>query len=282
MARTVAQGFDEFLSRMTPTPTQFSAASRHRAAVEARLDAVFGVYRSFETGSLRHGTGVRGHSDADYVFSLRNTRPSSDTALRRVREELQARFLTTRIFVSRPAVVCEFADGLETIEVVPAYFASSDSYDIPAPGGDWLRSAPQEHLEYVNECDHKHPGKAKGLARLMKAWKYLNDVPISSFYLEMRAAQHVKNQSVVIYLWDLCWLLESLAEHELAGMNDPRNVSGRIYACSSDAKRAEALSKIRTAASRARRALEADRSGDPGKAFQFLDLLFNGRFPGRW
>jgi hypothetical protein len=162
MARTVAQGFDEFLSRMTPTPTQFSAASRHRAAVEARLDAVFGVYRSFETGSLRHGTGVRGYGDADDMFSLKNSRPSSDTALRRVREELQARFLTSRIYVSRPAVVCEFADGLETIEVVPAYFASSNSYDIPAPGGDWLQSALQEHLEYVNECDRKHPGKGQG------------------------------------------------------------------------------------------------------------------------
>jgi hypothetical protein len=65
-------------------------------------------------------------------------------------------------------------------------------------------------------------------------------------------------------------------------MNDPRNVSGRIHACSSDAKRAEALSKVRTAASRTRRALEADRSDDPGKAFQLLDLLFNARFPARW
>jgi hypothetical protein len=267
---------------MTPTPNQFSAASRHRGAIEARLDAVFGVYRSFETGSLRHGTGVRGHSDADYMFSLKNTRPSSDTALRRVREELQARFPTTRVRTARPAVVCEFADGLETVEVVPAYFASSRSYYIPAPGGDWLLSAPQEHLEYVNECDAKHPGRAKGLARLMKAWKYLNDVPISSFYLEMRAAQHINNQGVVIYLWDLCWLLESLAANELPAMNDPRNVSGRIYPCSSDAKRAEALSKVRTAASRARRALDADQSGDPGKAFQLLDLLFNGQFPGQW
>lgn len=282
MARTVAQGFDEFLSRVTPTPTQFSAAGRHRAAVEARLDAVFGVYRSFETGSLRHGTGVRGYSDADYMFSLKNARPSSDTALRRAREELQDRFSNTRIYVSRPAVACEFADGLETIEVVPAYFGSSNSYDIPAPGGDWLWSAPQEHLEYVNECDRKHLGKAQGLARLMKSWKYLNDVPISSFYLEMRAAQHIKAQNVVIYLWDLCWLFEGLAEHELAGMNDPRNVSGRIYACSSDAKRAEALSKVRTAASRSRRALETDQAGNPSESFRLLDLLFNGRFPGRW
>ncbi len=78
MARTVAQGFDEFLSGMTPTPTQFSAASRHRAAVEARLDAVFGMYRSFETGrstvrrpsqsgrlSVRANLAESGHNLAD-------------------------------------------------------------------------------------------------------------------------------------------------------------------------------------------------------------------------
>ena len=55
-------------------------------------------------------------------------------------------------------------------------------------------------------------------------------------------------------LWDLCWLLEILAANELPALNDPRDVSGRIYA-GSDAKRAEALSKVRTAAWRARRAL---------------------------
>ncbi len=100
------------------------------------------------------------------------------------------------------------------------------------------RRSPKEHLAYVDECNEKpHKGDAKDLARLMKAWKYFCNVPVSSFYLEMRAAQHVAAQSTYIHVWDVCQLLESLQENKLAGMNDPKGATGRICACSTDAKR---------------------------------------------
>ncbi|MGH9126277.1 MAG: hypothetical protein ACRDZ8_16355 [Acidimicrobiales bacterium] len=54
-----------------------------------------------------------------------------------------------------------------------------------------MESAPTEHLAYVNEVNKQTgiEGAAKKLARLAEAWKYYNNVPVSSFYLEMRAAR---------------------------------------------------------------------------------------------
>jgi hypothetical protein len=106
-------------------------------------------------------------------------------------------------------------------------------------------------------------------------------VPISSFYLEMRCAQHVTTQTTYVHIYDDCQVLEKLVGHELAPMNDPSGATGRIRACSSDATREDALSKLSTAAARARKALDAYKDEKYETAFECLDILFAGKFPGR-
>jgi hypothetical protein len=282
MSKSVRQGFDEFLSNLTPTPGQFSAATTHRSTIESCLDSHVGIHRLFESGSLRHGTGVRGWSDSDLMVSVKGERPSSDSALNRIKAALSSRYPLTTVKVSRPAVVCSFSSG--DVEVVPAYARHDSSYWIPAPGGSWLISAPKEHNDYVTQVNTKDGvrGGAKGMARLLKAWKYFNNVPVSSFYLEMRSAEYMNGESSIVWVVDVCRLFEDLERHSLASMNDPKGVAGRISACSSDPKREIALSRVKTAASRARRARDYHDAGNDGKAFEALDLLFNGRFPGRW
>lgn len=76
-------------------------------------------------------------------------------------------------------------------------------------------------------------------------------------------------------------MLEKLNGHDLAAMNDPKGATDWIHACSSDAKRTDALSKLDTAAGRARKALDAHNADDPDTAFSYLDLLFGGNFPAR-
>lgn len=290
MALTVNQGFEAYLQRLIPTRAQREAGSSHRSTVKTALESRLTVRNFYETGSFTHGTGVRGHSDIDALVSLGAARPATSfTALSWVKTALQARFPTTSITVRRPAVVVAFGGGYETWEVIPAFLTSRGTkdqfiYDIPSAvsGGGWIDSAPKEHLAYVNECNKApHAGDAKDLARLIKAWKYKRQVPISSFYLEMRCAQHVKTQTTYAHIWDVCQLLESLVGHGLAAMNDPKGATGRIYACSSTSSKADALSKLNTAAGRARKALEAYRADRIDDAFYYLNLLFNGTFPAR-
>jgi Second Messenger Oligonucleotide or Dinucleotide Synthetase domain len=290
MAKTVDQGFEEFLKRLVPTEAQRAAGAAHRASVKAALDANLTVRNFYETGSFSHGTGVRGYSDIDALVSIGNSKPeSSYTALNWVKDALSKRFPITTVVIDRPALVAKFGGGYETWEVIPAFITGRGGkdqlvYDIPGPsaGSAWIDSAPKEHLAYVNDCNEKpHKGDAKDLTRLIKAWKYYCNVPVSSFYLEMRCAQHVATQTTYVHVWDVCQLLEKLHGHEMASMNDPKGASGRIYACSSDATRTDALSKLKSAATRARKALDAYRDGKTDTAFYNLDLLFGGKFPAR-
>lgn len=289
MPLSVGQGFDLFLQQLTPSPGEAAAKARHRGTVEASLRvASFGVREFRETGSFTHGTGVRGYVDVDLLVSIRAARPgSSDTALGWVKDALKRSLPTTAIVVRRPTVQVRFAGGAQTWEVLPAFVTArggtAQVFDIPGAASGWMDTAPTEHLAYVTQVNRRPQaaGGAKALARLMKAWKYYNQVPASSFYLEMRAAQHMADQTSFVPIWDLCWLLETLHGHRLTAMNDPMGKAGRFAACSSDATRHEALSKVATAATRARKALDAYQKDDPATAFSYLNLLFNGRFPSR-
>jgi hypothetical protein len=289
MARSVADGFSVFLDRLVPTEAQRSAAAKHRSSVETSIRGGMAVNLFRETGSFHHGTGVRNHCDVDLLVSIKENKPlTSDTALSWVKSALRASFPYTTVNIRRPAVVVDFAGGDERWEVIPGFLKSRGTndpyvYDIPGAASGWLESAPMEHLAYVNEINKTagRVGGAKSLSRLAKAWKYYNDVPISSFYLEMRAAQYMSTQSSFVAVWDICGLLESLYNHSLASMNDPKGATGRFYPCSSDVRKVTALSKLKTGATRARKALDAHNASDPATAFAYLDLLFGGNFPAR-
>src|ERR1017187_2855659 len=109
MSRTVDQAFEIFLERLTPLPSERQAAASHRQTVEGAIKTAMPVRSFRETGSFHHGTGVRGYSDVDLLVSIGYERPgSSDTALGWVKSALLARFPSTKIRVSRPAVVVEF------------------------------------------------------------------------------------------------------------------------------------------------------------------------------
>jgi hypothetical protein len=290
MTRTVAQGFEKFLDDLTPRQTQRDAAAAHRSSVETSLRNGLNVSLFREIGSFGHGTGVQGHYDVDLLVSIKNeSKPeTSATSLAQVKKVLSESFPKTAVRVSRPSVVVEFNSGSETWEITPGYLKSREKdqmlYDIPGVGViNWMTSAPLEHLAYVTEMNQVPviAGGAKKLARLIKAWKYYNSVPISSFYIEMRAAKYLSDEKSFESLEDICRLLEWLVQVELADMNDPRGVAGRFAACSSEATRDEAMSKARTGATRARKALEARKAGNEAVAFENLSLLFNGKFPAR-
>jgi tRNA nucleotidyltransferase (CCA-adding enzyme) len=75
MARTVEEAFGLFLVSIVPTETERQAATKHRATIEAKLEARFGLHKMFESGSFKHGTGVRSYSDVDLFASLKTARP---------------------------------------------------------------------------------------------------------------------------------------------------------------------------------------------------------------
>jgi hypothetical protein len=62
-------------------------------------------------------------------------------------------------------------------------------------------------------------------------------------------------------------------------MQDPMGISGYIPACSTDAKKQDALSKLETALVRAEKARDAAYKEKISEAFDYWRLLYNYEFP---
>jgi hypothetical protein len=286
MPRTIEEGFRDFHTKLTPSATESEAAKKHRASTEACLQNNFGLKRFVRIGSFGNGTSISGFSDVDYLACLPTDQLTqvSTSSLTKVRNALDTRFPNTGVRVSCPAVVVPFGYmRAETTEVVPAdYLRESNGYkiyDVADCAGGWMNASPDAHNAYVRWVDEKLGGKVKPLIRFLKAWKYYRDVPISSFYIELRVAKYASEEKAIIYEIDVKNVLKLLWDCQLASMQDPMGVTGYIAACKSDAFRQDALSKLDTAYTRAEKAREASANGNVSGAFDWWRLLYNSEYP---
>lgn len=286
MPRDIKQGFEDFHDKLKTSAAETAAAKSHRASVETCLKSNFGLNRFTRIGSFGNGTNINAHSDVDYLTCLPTSAltETSTTSLVKVKNALDARFPNTGVKVSTPAVVCPFGTyKSEDTEVVVADYKREESgfkvYEIADGNNGWMEVSPDAHNYYVSTVDKKHGGKVKPLIRFIKAWKYYRDVPIKSFYLEMRVAKYADAESSIVYDIDVKNILAMLRDNELAAMQDPMGVAGYIYPCKTEAFKQDALSKLKTAATRAEKAREAEADKDTKTAFDWWRLLYNDNFP---
>ena len=286
--RTIDQGFRDFLQTLTPTAGESTAAKNHRASIETCLKSNFNMPRFFRTGSFGNGTSISGYSDVDYFAEIPTSKlkKNSTNTLREVRDALDKRFPNTGVRVSCPAVLVPFGtDAKESTEVTPAdYIEDTEEdgykvYEIPDCSASWMRSSPDAHNAYVREVNEDLNNKVKPLIRFIKAWKYYRNVPISSFYLELRIAKYAEGESSIVYDIDVKGVFSHLDSIDLARMQDPMEISGYISPCSTQAQLDDAKSKLATALTRAQKARDAEVRGDTKEAFDWWDLLYDGNFP---
>lgn len=286
--RTINQGFTEFLWKLTPTDGESYAAQNHRASIKSCLERHFRRIGFFRTGSFGNGTSISGCSDVDYfaVLPLRDSIPGPKIVLGQVREALANRFPHTGVRVSWPAVVLPFGtDAKETTEITPAYSVQQAGagghsvYKIPGYSGNWILSGPTAHNAYVRDVDRLRGGKVKPLIRFIKAWKYYREIPISSFYLELRVAKYAAEKSSRVYDLDVMGVLSHLKSIDLAAMQDPMGISGNIRPCNTGAKLDVAKSRLATALACAQKACYAENRGHTKEAFGWWDRLYAGKFP---
>jgi hypothetical protein len=267
---------NQIIDVWTPERDARSAVSAHRARIEQQLESDLGILRMRETGSWHHGTALDVWSDVDYFVTMSGSRPTdSQSSLNTVLASLRRGFPQALIYANRPAVSVRVSDVVPVMEIVPAFYRQTDDYDIPDPtGSGWIRSNPAKHLEYVNQAQHKD-SKTKRLIRLIKIWRHRNSVPISSIYLEMRAAKRVTDVPPVMYLWDLTVILEEIASGALAAMNDPSEYDGRRIqpGCANATEQASALAEVTNGARLSRLAKEADEASNDALAVYYIKQL---------
>ena len=292
MAKTLDEGFEAFLERLVPLSSEHDTAKSHKGSVKSCLENNFKCSSFFETGSFGNSTGIRHYSDTDYFAVIPTGELWTDSAysLRKVKEALQTTFWRTEgIEVSTPAVKLPFGTyASETLEVTPCIFAgfkdtpvgNHASYYIADGNSDWMQSSPGAHNKYVKQHDERLGYKLKPLIRLIKAWKFFNNVSISSFYLELRVTKYAEGEKSIVYSIDIKNIMKFLSDNELPRIQDPMGISGYINPCASDYKREDALSKVNTGYSRAEKA-NAQREGNIDLCFEWWDKFFGGKFPSR-
>lgn len=292
MAKTLDEGFEKFISWLKPLQSEHDKGTSHKESVKSCMENNFGCTSFFETGSFGNGTGVRHYSDTDYfgICPASNFYNNSGTTLTKIKEALALTFSkTSGIEVKKPAVRIPFGSyASERLELTPAYFNSvistpvgnKYSYNIPSYDNGWMQSSPGAHIDYVNREDKRLNGKLKPLIQMVKAWKFYNNIPIYSFYLELRVTKYAQSENSIIYSIDLKNIFKFLDDYSLPSIQDPMGISGLVIACKTDSKKKSALSKVATAATRSRKAFdEIDKNLD--NTFLYYNLLFNDKFPSK-
>lgn len=279
-------GFDRYLAEYAPREQHKAEVRKYRERVRAIIAAEYRLMGFFQSGSFQHGTAVMPYSDVDYIARIHfEDRPgSSNTILNNLRDLLGRELWEANVSVARPTVTIEFPGLLPYYEITPAYLKRTTSDGdsvllIPAPGGEWREAAPEAHNKFVAEMDRKHGGEVRELARLLKAWKYEHGASVSSFYLEMRAAEYGKNSDSIHLLTSIRDVVTNLVNQGLPAMNDPTKLVSRISPSSSVSAQASAMVKLRTFKRNIDAACSAWLANERFEMNQALKAIWGSTFP---
>jgi len=279
----------EFAVSLAPPALDKAEVSARRVRVEQALAASsLAVTAMFESGSWSHGTGVKAHSDVDYMAIASSRRPVyPSSALTTAKAALVGcDWKISSLGISSPVVAVTYYMP-PNFEVAPAWYAGDAkgyrTFYISGRKDEWVLSAPSAHLAFVNVQNDRLSKKVKPLVRLLKGWKYNVDAPISSFYLEMRTTEHASGESTIVYDIDLRSVFRKIIYAEARDMNDPVGIVGRIPACSSEEKRRQSLGLARQALASLEIAKAAKDRGDAGAYCIAMRQVFGAEYPWpRW
>jgi hypothetical protein len=239
----------------------------------------------FRSGSYGFGTSVSGYSDVDYfaVFPASRLHASSTDSLNTIASTLRTRFPQSGVHVDSPAIVIPFGTTrAERHEVIPVYEISATPtgrkiYGMPDRVGGWMLASPDASGAWINAADARLGNKVKPPIRFAKAWKYYNNVPIRSFYLELRTVLFAVTQTTILYRYDMRSLLAALSDG-LPNISEPET-GNIVYPCYSyEISTVETAAKI--ALGWANNAMSEEDAVRIAQAFNSWDRVFAGQFPG--
>jgi hypothetical protein len=291
----VAQGFKTFLSRLAPLESETNARLRHTVSIYQAIVREFGrVQRPERIGSHSRQTAIRRYSDVDFLIRVPRAqalwggqRVASTTTLRRLRETLEERFRDTSVHIDGPAVVAEFADGRDAVDVVPAIYEGTTGRDgypvflIPDGSGGWLRTSPHRHSRYILQQVVRSGGKLQAVVRFLKAWKFARtpEIPVVGFHIELLLAGSELCVGAKTYADCLLQAFSLLRHRRGSALLDPLGLFGPVPLARTPAQMESVLRSIDHAQSHAMAACLAQENGRVAEAFRQWNIVFNGDFP---
>lgn len=291
---SISDRFQRLLQGIQPTERELATYDSHRSTVRQRVLTAFPGSEVEVIGSHARNTAISGSSDLDLMLKLRRDEArwggstvSSDTILRRVRDDLQARYGATDIRRDGQAVAVKFGGGAFSVDVVPAMFAQMfegrPAYVIPDGAGGWLTTSPQAHNRYLAEENNRSRGKLRSIAQLIKFWRECRSpkIPLQSFHVELVLASEGICAGVKSYAECLADAFDALAARNGRALQDPIGISGLIPAANTPAKRSAVANALASAADHATRACEAEHNRNTPEAVRQWNIVFNNSFASR-
>jgi len=167
-------------------------------------------------GSYGRGSEIKGASDVDLLFRL----PSSvysrynsylyngqSALLQAVRDSIRKTYSATDVGGDGQVVVVSFSDGIK-FEVLPTFSNDDGSYTHPDSnnGGSWKRTDPISEVNAYNIANALYKKKVKHLARMARAWRSKNNVPMSGLLIDTLVYNFMpgwthNSQSFMYYDW---------------------------------------------------------------------------------
>ena len=285
MSRTVNEGFNEFVEGLIPPFSEPGSAATNLRIIERCLKSGFDMDYLVTYGSIGHGTNVDGYCAIDCFAVIDKSRlhEESNKSLAEIRDCLAGHFPDAIVTDGRPCISISFGDNpCDRHHVVPAFPSGKQGdhyfYGIPGPSDQWIEASPGGHSAWINSLNDESKNKLKPFVRAIKAWNFYNGKPLWSFYVELCAAEFLKERNPIVYSSDVASFLTELARNCLEPVEQPASCNEPVYG-TSRADRKNALNAVRVAADLARQAHACEVKGNIADAYYFWRKLYSWRFP---
>lgn len=170
----------------------------------------------FYVGSYGRSTAIPSVSDVDLLYELPSELYSRFNAhsgngqsalLAHVRASIMKTYAVTEIGGDGQVVVLRFNDGV-TFEVLPAFLNNEGGYTFADTnnGGSWRSCKPKQEMTAFSTRNSACNSNLVELARMARAWRDQNNVPMSGMLIDTLAYQFIdgwpyKDKSYVYYDW---------------------------------------------------------------------------------
>lgn len=291
MASTVPKAFDEFEAKLRPTDKQQATIASRRSITAKYLSQSFGSGSGMELlstkviGSADRDTITRPIGDIDVlaVFedaAFYNYRNDSRKFLYRVRDALNE--YNVKVVGARGQAVRLFYDQPPHVDIVPAVKRDSGGYFIPSGDTDfwgrhrWLITDPDEHARWISKQNTALGCNLKPLIRLLKRWNREHSSHLRSFHLEVMVAEtfgtlgsNRRTASQKFFEW--------AGGH--ISVKDPAGHSGDLSSYMTWYTRLQFQSLLDSSGKRAKKAIEAEESGNRAEAMRLWRIIYGPEFP---
>jgi hypothetical protein len=288
MPLTTAQAFSQFLEDITATDSQKTTFIPNRKkTVEENLSTAFPAtsdmpfWNGVLIGSACKNTVIRPLDDIDVLAVFSNGNKAwnkywndSKSFISRVRNAYDG-LVFQQVGTRGQAVRVFFKTGGH-VDVAPVFFKGDGVYHLPDGTGGWILTAPSVANDWFATRNKELNYNLAPLVRLIKSWNRAHSKRMRSFHLETvtgtlfsSLGSNYRNGLQSFFEWAPNWL----------NVNDPGGQSGSLSSYLTSSGRQDLLTALSTAADRAKRANEAEASGDHAEAKRLWKIILGDDFP---